>query len=210
MEATLAFLLSSSCFLVLQHSRLSGRNDADRGGAPDCVSSRGVKALQPILSYFGMFAVCLGDLASKENPDGKIPLCVAENKLTQHLLRDRFLKASESAFRRGEAWAYNDMTGLSDMKQSVAQLWNRVICRGSDLVKETDVVLGAGAAAVLNNLFTCVCEAGDGVLIPAPYYAAFENDMEVLSGLIPLKVSESISSIFSLPDLPSPILPPTN
>ena len=30
------------------------------------------------------------------------------------------------------------------------------------------------------------CEPGAGVLVPAPYYAAFENDMKVMAGLVPV------------------------
>ena len=71
---------------------------------------------------------------------------------------------------------------------AVARLWNRKVCGGAELVRKTDIVCGAGAAAVLNNTFACTCEVGEAVLIPAPYYAAFENDMEVLSGLRPVKV----------------------
>ncbi|GMI23140.1 hypothetical protein TrCOL_g6777, partial [Triparma columacea] len=153
------------------------------------LSSRGVKAQQPILSYFGMFLEALGNLASASNPGGKIPFCVAENKLTQERLSERFIQAAKVAFPQHEAWEYNDMTGLAKMKGAVARLWNRKVCGGSELVRETDVVCGAGAAAVLNNTFTCTCEVGEAVLIPAPYYAAFENDMEVLSGLRPVRVA---------------------
>jgi len=135
-----------------------------------------------------MFIESLGNLASPSNPDGKIPFCVAENKLTQDRLSPRFIKAASVAFSNHESWEYNDMTGLSQMKGAVARLWNRKVCGGAELVRKTDIVCGAGAAAVLNNTFACTCEVGEAVLIPAPYYAAFENDMEVLSGLRPVKV----------------------
>jgi len=135
-----------------------------------------------------MFITSLSDLAGADNPDGKIPFCVAENKLTQPRLEERFCAAAKVAFGQHEAYEYNDMTGLSQMKNAVARLWNRKVCGGSELARETDVVCGAGAAAVLNNTFTCALEVGESVLIPAPYYAAFENDMEVLSGLKPRKV----------------------
>lgn len=37
----------------------------------------------------------------------------------------------------------------------------------------------AGCSAILDSLFYCVCDEGDGVLIPAPYYPAFDNDLQV-------------------------------
>jgi aspartate/methionine/tyrosine aminotransferase len=39
------------------------------------------------------------------------------------------------------------------------------------------VVVGAGCNAVLENLMLCLTSPGDGVLVPAPYYAAFEFDL---------------------------------
>ena len=35
-----------------------------------------------------------------------------------------------------------------------------------------------GCGAVLSNMFQLLCEPGDSVLIPAPYYPAFENDLK--------------------------------
>lgn len=33
----------------------------------------------------------------------------------------------------------------------------------------------AGCSAILDNLFYCLCDEGDGVLIPSPYYPAFDK-----------------------------------
>ena len=38
----------------------------------------------------------------------------------------------------------------------------------------------AGAGAIIDNLFWCIGERGNGVLIPRPYYPAFDNDLEVI------------------------------
>jgi hypothetical protein len=37
----------------------------------------------------------------------------------------------------------------------------------------------AGCSAILDSLFYCLCDEGEGVLIPAPYYPAFDNDLQV-------------------------------
>jgi histidinol-phosphate/aromatic aminotransferase/cobyric acid decarboxylase-like protein len=37
----------------------------------------------------------------------------------------------------------------------------------------------SGVGAVLDLMFQCISEPGDGVLIPAPYYPAFDNDLRV-------------------------------
>ena len=49
------------------------------------------------------------------------------------------------------------------------------------VVSPQHVSFGSGCAALLNYLAYCLAEEGDAVLIPAPYYAAFESDLK-LSG----------------------------
>ncbi|KAL3827355.1 hypothetical protein ACHAXA_003089 [Cyclostephanos tholiformis] len=46
------------------------------------------------------------------------------------------------------------------------------------------VVLGAGCNAVLENLVMCLADPGDAVLIPTPYYAAFEFDLAARAGCV--------------------------
>jgi len=45
-----------------------------------------------------------------------------------------------------------------------------------------NIILGAGCNAVLENLCMCLANPGDGVLIPTPYYAAFEFDLVARAG----------------------------
>ncbi len=42
-----------------------------------------------------------------------------------------------------------------------------------------------GCGAILDVLFHSITAAGDGVLIPAPYYPAFPNDLEVRRSAVP-------------------------
>jgi len=46
-------------------------------------------------------------------------------------------------------------------------------------VNPEDIVVQTGCGAILSNMFQLLCEPGESVLIPAPYYPAFENDMKV-------------------------------
>ena len=45
-----------------------------------------------------------------------------------------------------------------------------------------NVILGAGCNAVLENLCVCLADPGDAVLVPVPYYAAFEFDLAARAG----------------------------
>ena len=46
-------------------------------------------------------------------------------------------------------------------------------------VSPEDIVVQTGCGAILSNMFQLLCEPGESVLIPAPYYPAFENDLKV-------------------------------
>lgn len=42
----------------------------------------------------------------------------------------------------------------------------------------TALLFIAGCTAIIDNLIYALCDEGDGVLIPAPYYPAFDNDLQ--------------------------------
>lgn len=48
----------------------------------------------------------------------------------------------------------------------------------------------SGTAALLNHLFYLLGEQGDACLIPAPYYAAFEKDMNLYAGIVPIGIDQ--------------------
>jgi 1-aminocyclopropane-1-carboxylate synthase len=49
-------------------------------------------------------------------------------------------------------------------------------------VDPADLCISTGCGAILDNLFLSITAPGDGVLIPAPYYPAFDNDLRVRNG----------------------------
>jgi 1-aminocyclopropane-1-carboxylate synthase len=49
-----------------------------------------------------------------------------------------------------------------------------------DLPVDPDhLTVQSGAGAIIDNLFWCIGASGSGVLIPRPFYPAFDNDLEV-------------------------------
>lgn len=46
-------------------------------------------------------------------------------------------------------------------------------------VKADNLACLVGCGAILDVLFFSIAAAGEGILIPAPYYPAFKNDLEV-------------------------------
>ena len=165
------------------------------------ISSRGDQALTPVLPYLNAFFMCLEDPCDADrNPDGHIALCVAENTLVQEVLASRLMRQGTAphAFSDSVAYCYNGMLGLPVAREAVAYfLEKRFLCAEEDVdsnfrsrtrINPEHISIGAGAASILNNLFFTIAEPGEGVLVPAPFYAAFVNDMKVIAGCVPIPV----------------------
>uniref|UniRef100_A0A7S1C0P6 Aminotransferase class I/classII large domain-containing protein n=1 Tax=Corethron hystrix TaxID=216773 RepID=A0A7S1C0P6_9STRA len=208
------FLLSTATFLY-KLSRNSGRNRNNgifesEDGASYRIGSRGIECLRPALPYLGAFIKCCEDPCHpKTNPSGYIALCVAENKLIQERLALRLMpeNCSGEAFSDTVAYCYSNMLGLPGAREAVARFLTRKFLRSGEnsehkMVSDVNnqaqtkvdpqhVVLSGGAASIISNILFALCEPGDAVLIPAPYYNAFENDMKLMAKCVPCPIYTS-------------------
>uniref|UniRef100_A0A7S4I6X9 Aminotransferase class I/classII large domain-containing protein n=2 Tax=Odontella aurita TaxID=265563 RepID=A0A7S4I6X9_9STRA len=163
-------------------------------GASGRVSGRGASVLSPAMSYLGCFLRCLEDPCHPtDNPRGYIALCMAENKLSTDTLARRLMQPGtvEAAFSDSSVYCYNGFLGLPNCRQAVAYFLARRFLRpevqslsmgeGLALISPEHVALGSGCASLLNYLCFALAEEGDAILIPAPYYAAFENDIRMVA-----------------------------
>jgi len=122
-------------------------------------------------------------------PDGALQLSVAENQMLEDLLvpamRD-FASASSSEEEKQTFYAdmiyYQATPGRPSLRRAMAGYLQRILSLPGPLDAE-GIVVGAGCNAVLENLCICLAEPGEGVLIPTPYYAAFEFDLVARAGL---------------------------
>ena len=185
----------------------SANDDCGNSSQPRLIGSRGNVALTPVLPYLNAFFKCLEDPCDPEdNPEGHIALCVAENTLVQELLATRLMRSgtATNSFSDSVAYCYNGMLGLPVAREAVAYfLEKRFLCvqdndssnrdldttnhdniDRNDKINPEHIAIGAGAASILNNLFFTIAEPGEGVLVPAPFYAAFVNDMKVVAGCV--------------------------
>jgi hypothetical protein len=167
------------------------------------VSSRGKQALTPVIPYLRGFLRCLNDTCDTIlNRQGHVALCVAENKLVFDLLAERFMNAGAAvgAFTDSSVYCYSSFLGMPLAREAVAYfLAKRFLFGGDDNVnsngvtsiqhqranltpeialqhiKPHHIALAAGCAPLINHLFYLLGEPGECCIIPAPYYAAFEN-----------------------------------
>jgi histidinol-phosphate/aromatic aminotransferase/cobyric acid decarboxylase-like protein len=146
------------------------------------------------------------------NPTGYIALCVAENKLVTSILVDRCMQSgtASAALSDPQVYCYNSFLGMPVAREAAAYFLARwflfpphqdeavepAISRLSPIealqhIQPSHIALAAGASAILNNLFFVLGDVGDACLIPAPYYAAFENDMNLVSHIVPFAIHQA-------------------
>lgn len=80
---------------------------------------------------------------------------------------------------------YQPTQGLPGVRSVMAHYLDNLLLSSSSTTKTfnpENIILGAGCNAVLENLCMCLTEPGDVVMIPTPYYAAFEFDLAARAG----------------------------
>jgi 1-aminocyclopropane-1-carboxylate synthase len=95
------------------------------------------------------------------------------------------------------------MRGSDRLRRALAAHMKRVLApnHADGAIDHDRLCVSAGAGAVIDNLFMTITSPGDGVLIPAPYYPAFDNDLRVRNGVRAIPVAGADAE--SLPTAPS-------
>jgi aspartate/methionine/tyrosine aminotransferase len=116
------------------------------------------------------------------NPDGYVNLGTADNRLVWDLLAPRLMIPA-----RQSDVHYGPLYGTPELRAAIAGLLAPV-WPGVDA---EDLVVVSGATAALDALATTLCDPGEAILVPAPYYAAFDTDLTARSGarLLPVHLS---------------------
>lgn len=141
-------------------------------------SSRGRSAVALLPSYLADARAV--QQYSPEHPSGALQLGVAESKM----LEDWLVPAlNEHPDLTADAIYYQPTPGRQDFKHTLAGYIEDLTGLQSARLKEEGLIVGAGCNAVLENLCFTLAESGDSVLIPTPYYAAFEFDLVARAGL---------------------------
>ena len=145
------------------------------------LSIRGAIATKPPFSYMRAFFDAMMDHHDADaNPRGYINLAVAQNHLTIEPVQYRLRQSFVDAPLPDSACGYDNMRGSERLRVAIAKHETRMF--GGDVSPE-QLCVSAGAGAVIDNLLMAIASEGDGVLIPAPYYPAFDNDLRVRNGV---------------------------
>ena len=119
---------------------------------------------------------------------------------------DHIVEAAIVAMRAGDTH-YVSSAGTKDLKDAIVRKMLRV---NGVTTKAENVVVGSGAKQLIFNAFAATLEAGDEVIVPAPYWVSYP-DMVRMNGGIPVIVNPKPGRDFKLnaDDLAAAITPRT-
>lgn len=122
-----------------------------------------------------------------DHPSGYVNLGTAENCLLWDLLAPK-LRTSRPV-REGETH-YHPLYGMADFRAALARFLTRARGPASPVDPE-DLIVTSGASAALDILAYVLCEPGDGIVLPAPYYNGLDMDFTGRAGarLVPAQLS---------------------
>jgi len=110
-------------------------------------------------------------------PAGIVNLGVAENRLSAPLVKDRLDSANSGV--SFDSLAYNPYTGSERLRVAMARVASRHIARCS--IDHKRLILTSGAGSSLWILAASLAEPGQGILVPTPYYYAYDRDFGALT-----------------------------
>ena len=118
---------------------------------------------------------------SPSTPNGALQLSVAENQMLEDLLQPALTSMYVNQEFPTDAIYYQPTHGRESFRKAMAEYLTNLLELSSSMDPD-GIVVGAGCNAVLENLCLCLAEPGEGVMIPTPYYAAFEFDLVARAG----------------------------
>jgi 1-aminocyclopropane-1-carboxylate synthase 1/2/6 len=128
----------------------------------------------------------------QRNPEGYINMGTAENGLLYDLLKVKF---DRTAAIPEQLTHYTDLRGNHDLRKEFAAFYSRGLNKRIDA---GSVVLSSGSSAILDQLAHLLFEQGDGILIPAPYYAGFDHDLRARADVTPVPAYLSAADGYKL------------
>jgi aspartate aminotransferase len=104
------------------------------------------------------------------------------------------LDAAKAAIDRG-ASKYTAVTGILELRKAIAK--NHARRRGGAVVAPTQICVSTGAKHALFNVGLALYEEGDEVIVPAPYWVSYPEQVRML-GATPVVVESSVANGFRM------------
>lgn len=116
-----------------------------------------------------------------KNPNGAIPLNVAENKLMADKLRLKLNEITQTNDIPEWVMGYTDPIGNPEVRKVVANFMEEHLCHCP--ISEDSIGFSAGASAVIEASSFLITDPGDVVVIPAPSYPMYTHDLGVKNNI---------------------------
>jgi aspartate aminotransferase len=107
---------------------------------------------------------------------------------------DNIKEAAIRAIRDGKASKYTAVPGIPELRAAIARKFKR---ENSLDYKPSQIIVGTGGKQVLFNAFLATLNAGDEVIIPAPYWVSYP-DMVLIAGGEPVTVETRMEDGFKM------------
>lgn len=147
------------------------------------LSSRGTAlATNPARIDFELFMEASQNLYCPDsNPEGAFPLNVAENHLSAAIIKEQL----DAVIRENEIpdWVmgYTHLLGHPDVRAEIARFMEKHLCLCP--IDPDSIGLSAGASAIIEVSSFVLANPDDVVVIPAPSYPMYTNDLGLKSGM---------------------------
>lgn len=125
-------------------------------------------------------------------PNGYINFGTAENYLLWDLLAPK--TAEVSGLTEVDSH-YADLHGKASFRSAIAQLFSD---RAGLAISPDHIVTAAGTTAILEILAYCLCDPGDAILVPAPFYSGFAYAFNMRAGVNIIPVQGKATNGFSV------------
>ncbi|UCD56548.1 MAG: pyridoxal phosphate-dependent aminotransferase [Candidatus Hydrogenedentota bacterium] len=90
-------------------------------------------------------------------------------------IKSAAIEAINSGFTK-----YTDASGMPELKEAVAAKFKRD--NGLDY-ERSEITIGCGAKHIIYNIFQVVCDPGDEVLIPSPFWVSYPEQVRLANGV---------------------------
>ncbi|KAK4189482.1 putative 1-aminocyclopropane-1-carboxylate synthase [Podospora australis] len=121
------------------------------------------------------FEKCLATPWTPENPDGVINLGVAENAM-MHGEVSKFIEQNTKVDPTSHLTYGYGPRGSPRLKKTLASFLNSNF-NPRETVQHDDILIMAGVTPIIDALAWTLCNEGEGIIIPQPFYAAFATDI---------------------------------
>ena len=153
---------------------------------------------QPNLLHTAWYRHHQNPYHSIDNTDGIINLGTAENRVLFDAIQKK-LGTIDLSEMHEDYTHYCKLSGTDAFRQKLSVFFNSFMSP-NEKINAGDVFVMNGCGTVIETLGYSICDEGDGVLIPAPYYTGFKSDLEQRIGVktIPVQLQCKGSNAFTI------------